>query len=319
VPGVISARRYASSDPEMWDGFVRRSKNGVFLFERAYMEYHADRFTDASLLFFDDHTLIGLLPASVDGDTLVSHGGLTYGGVVTDDTMKVPVMLEIFACTIEHARAAGIARIIYKPVPHIYHRLPSEEDLYALFRNDAKLFRRDVSSTLTPASRPRASKGRKSSIKRGKTLGIAVERSSDFAAFMAIEEAHLLSKHQKKPVHTAEEMERLAASFPDNIKLFIARREGRLLGGIIVYETPLVAHAQYIAANDEGKETGALDVVIDHLIASEFADKKYFDFGISTTDGGRVLDMGLIGNKESFGGRATIYDFYELTVSASDQ
>jgi Acetyltransferase (GNAT) domain len=314
MPGVISARRYASADREAWDAFVRRSKNGVFLFERAYIEYHADRFTDASLLFFDDDALIALLPASLDGEALVSHGGLTYGGVITDDTMKVPVMLEIFGGLVEHARAAGIARIIYKPVPHIYHRLPAEEDLYALFRHDARLFRRDVSSTLMPASRPRPSKGRKSSIKRGKTLGITVERSADFGAFMAIEEAHLVAKHQKKPVHTAEEMERLAAGFPDNIKLFVACREGRTVGGIIVYETPLVAHAQYIAANEEGKETGALDVVIDHLIGSEYADKQYFDFGISTTEGGRSLDTGLIGNKESFGGRATVYDFYELPV-----
>jgi hypothetical protein len=315
MPGVISARRYAPADREAWDAFVRRSKNGVFLFERAYMEYHADRFTDSSLLFFDDDTLIALLPASVDGETLVSHGGLTYGGMVTDDTMKVPVMLEIFGRLVGHSRGAGITRIFYKPVPHIYHRLPAEEDLYALFRQDAKLFRRDVSSTLTPVSRPRPSKGRKSSIKRGKTLGIIVERSTDFRAFMAIEEAHLLSKHQKKPVHSAEEIERLAQAFPENIKLFVALREGRTLGGIIVYETPLVAHAQYIAANEEGKETGALDVVIDRLIGSEYAEKRYFDFGISTTDGGRALDTGLIGNKESFGGRATVYDFYELAVA----
>jgi hypothetical protein len=87
-----------------------------------------------------------------------------------------------------------------------------------------------------------------------------------------------------------------------------------MLGGIVIYETALVAHAQYIAASDEGKESAALDVVIDHLIGSYYADKRYFDFGISTTEAGRSLDTGLIGNKESFGGRATTYDFYELTV-----
>jgi hypothetical protein len=311
----ILSRPYTTADREAWDAFVRRSKNGVFLFERAYMEYHADRFTDASLLFFDDDALIALLPASRDGETLVSHGGLTYGGVVSDDTMKVPVMLEIFDRLLAHARETGIARIVYKAVPHIYHRLPAEEDLYALFRHEAKLFRRDVSSTLIPAQRPRPSKGRKASIKRGQTLGVTVERSTDFRRFMAIEEELLLAKHQKTPVHSGEEMERLAASFPDNIKFFAAMRESRMLGGVIVYETPRVAHAQYIAADDEGKETGALDVVIDSLIAAVYADKPYFDFGISTTAGGRQLDSGLIGNKESFGGRATTYDFYELTVA----
>ena len=46
------------------------------------MEYHSDRFKDYSLLFYRDGQLVGLLPANIRNDTLFSHEGLTFGGVI---------------------------------------------------------------------------------------------------------------------------------------------------------------------------------------------------------------------------------------------
>src|SRR2546422_7305996 len=75
---------YADSKKEAWDNFVLGSKNGTFLFLRDYMDYHRDRFVDHSLVVsLDDGTPLSLLPANRVADTLVSHGGLTYGGVVS--------------------------------------------------------------------------------------------------------------------------------------------------------------------------------------------------------------------------------------------
>src|SRR5439155_11738087 len=99
------------------------------------------------------------------------------------------------------------------------------------------------------------------------------------------------------------------------IKLFGAYRGESLLGGVVVYENRRVAHAQYIATTDAGKEFAALDCVIDRLLTEIYADKAYFDFGISTEDGGRHLNVGLIANKESYGARAVAYDWYEVDVA----
>ena len=132
---------------------------------------------------------------------------------------------------------------------------------------------------------------------------------------MAIEEQVLGTKYGLKPVHSAAEIELLASRFPDNIKLFAAHRSGVMLGGVIMYETSCVAHAQYISATDEGKQLGALDRVLDFLINEYYTDKRYFDFGISTENSGQYLNLGLIENKESFGARAVVYDFYELDLS----
>ena len=55
---------------------------------------------------------------------------------------------------------------------------------------------------------------------------------------------------------------------------------------------------------------------MDELLNTVYRDKRYFDFGISTEDGGRQPNWGLIANKESYGARATTFDFYELDIAA---
>lgn len=311
---TLKILRYEKTHHKIWDEFIRQSKNGIFLFLRDYMEYHSDRFRDFSLLFFEEDRLIAVMPANVVENTLVSHGGLTFGGIISDAGMKASKMLGIFEALKQYLPIREIDKVIYKSIPHIYHTVPAEEDLYALSLNGANLVRRDVSSTILQSKQLAFSKGRKSCIKKAEKLGIEVKRSYEFSEFMAIEESHLIHKHSKKPVHSAEEISYLANFFPDNIKLFAAYQDITMLGGVIIYESSQVAHAQYIAATDKGKDFSALDAIINYLINSYYIDKKYFDFGISTRDQGRYLDMNLIANKESFGARAVVYDFYEVNL-----
>jgi hypothetical protein len=308
----IEVVAYEAGRKREWDEFVADAKNGVFLFRRDYVEYHADRFPDASLMFYEAGRLAALLPATEAGGVLSSHGGLTFGGVVAGEGMKVGLMLEVFDAMRERLRARGVARVVYKAVPHIYHRAPAEEDLYALFRHGARLTRRDVSATLDMAARLPFSKGRAYSIKKAQRLGFEVGRSFDFEKFMAIEEEHLREKYDARPVHTAAEIGMLAGRFPDHIKLFAAHRGGEMQAGVIVYESERVAHAQYIGSTPAGREGGAPDLIMGYLINDYYARKKYFDFGISTEEGGRRLNDGLIENKQGFGARAVVYDFYEF-------
>ena len=314
----MSRLRVAKYNPEekrSWDDFVRNSKNGVFLFERDYLEYHADRFPDHSLMVFnEEERLLALLPATIKDDILLSHAGLTFGGFVSDASMKVALMLDVFESAWAYLQDQGVVRVVYKAVPHIYHRLPAEEDLYGLFRFGARLFRRDVSSTIDMGARLPLSKGRRYAIKQGEKHGLKVQRSFDFKTFMSIEEQVLSEKYEAKPVHSEAEIRLLAERFPENIKLFAAHKDDAMVAGVIIYQSQQVAHAQYIGVSEEGKKTGALDLIMNHLINDYYSNHKYLDFGISTEDNGRLLNAGLIENKQSFGGRAVVYDFYEIDV-----
>jgi hypothetical protein len=311
---MLRLETYAPEHRSAWDELVRRSKNGVFLFCRDYMDYHADRFEDSSLLFFDGDRLMAALPACRSGDELVSHGGLTFGGVVADEQMTSDGMRCLFELLLEHLRHRGVRRLVYKAVPHIYHRLPAEEDLYFLFLKGARLIRRDLSTTIDLRRPLPYAKGRKWCINKARKAGLAVRPSTDFESFMAIEEYILRKYHGTKPVHSAAEIELLARRFPENIRLFGAFLDSRMLAGVIVYADGPVAHTQYISSTDEGREVGASDLVLDHLIQKVYSEKTYFDFGISTEQAGRHLNSGLALYKENFGGRAIAYDWYELAV-----
>jgi len=306
--------RYEDGHKRLWDEFITNSKNGVFLFHRDYMEYHSDRFTNHSLLFYDDNKLVGVMPANIKDNILVSHGGLTFGGIVSDQGMKTPMMLEIFDALKEYLKTQGTTKVIYKAIPHIYHNVPAEEDLYALFRHNARLVKRDISSTISMKERIAFSKGRKWSVKKSKTQKLEVRRSYDFKTCMGVEEDLLKEKYGVKPTHTGDEMELLAGRFPENIKLFTAYKDDTMLAGVIIYESKNVAHTQYIANSEEGRKMFATDLILDFLSNEYYTEKKYFDFGISTEEEGRVLNVGLITQKEEFGARAVVYDTYELNI-----
>ncbi|TXK52918.1 GNAT family N-acetyltransferase [Pontibacter qinzhouensis] len=278
------------------------------------MEYHADRFEDHSLLFFHKGKLVALLPANVAGDTIYSHGGLTYGSIISGSSMKVPLMLEVFEALLSYFREKGSRRLIYKAIPHIYHQLPAEEDLYALFRHQAALYRRDVSSVIELQEQPGYSRTRRWQITKAEKTGVLVAPSADLETFMQMEQELLESKYQTTPVHSAAELQKLVSLFPDNIKLFVAMHQGAMVAGVVVYETAQVAHCQYIATTAAGRAAYALDALIHELLTQVYPHKKYFSFGISTEQQGQYLNEGLIANKESYGARAVVQDFYELTL-----
>lgn len=307
--------KYEEERRSLWNEFVENSKNGHFFFKRDYLEYHSDRFEDFSLIVFDDNKkILALLAANVNKSIVYSHQGLTFGGFIIDDRMKTETMFEIFECLKLFLKEHSIKKIVYKCIPYIYHIKPSEEDRYALFRNDAKLIRRDVTSTINLTEEVRYSKGRKWTINKAKKESIETFESNDYETFWKILTTVLESNHEAKPVHTLEEIKKLAFLFPKNIKLYLSKKNDKILSGALIYENQNIVHTQYLANSEEGRELGALDLLIDYLIKNIYKDKKYFDFGISNEDSGKFLNTGLIAQKEGFGARAVVHDFYEMEI-----
>ncbi|MDJ0625429.1 MAG: GNAT family N-acetyltransferase [Candidatus Caenarcaniphilales bacterium] len=307
--------KYQKENKKDWDNFVDGAKNKHFFFYRNYMEYHSDRFDDHSLLIYNDKgDLISLLPANEKDSILYTHQGLTFGGFIINEKMKTEPMLKIFDELKSHLKKENFSKIIYKCIPHIYHNLPSEEDLYCLFRNDAKLIKRDISTTIDLENKVKFQEQRKRAIKKGIKYGLKVEKPQSFEGYWELLSNVLESQHNTTPVHKVEEIASLSKSFPENIHLYVAKKDNQILGGTLIFENGPTVHTQYLANSYEGKEVGALDLTIDYLINNTYKHKKYFDFGISTENNGLCLNLGLISQKEGFGGRGICYDTYEVTL-----
>lgn len=308
----MEIRRYRREDKELWNSFVSKARNATFLFDRNYMDYHADRFDDNSFMFYHKGKLKAVLPANVAGDTLYSHQGLTYGGLLLDKKANVEDVLECFDSLNFWLRENGISKVVYKTLPWIYQQYPSEEDLYALtWKCKAQLISRDISSTIVIDNKLKFAESRKSGIRKALLLNIEVGESNDVDGFWHVLEDNLGNRYNAKPVHTASEMKLLMSRFPNNIKLYVAKMNGEIVGGTLIYVTPQVVHTQYISASVEGKKHGALDLLFDYIINKVYANCRYFDFGKSTEQGGAYLNESLIFQKEGFGGRGVCYDWYQ--------
>lgn len=312
---MIDIVRYTPDRTEEWNAFVRQSKNATFLFYREYMDYHADRFADSSLMFYEKGKLCGLLPANRRDDTLYSHQGLTYGGLITTHDNTTAQICLFFAELNVFLRNDGIRRVVYKPVPAIYHQLPAEEDLYALFVVcHAQLIGRDVSSVILPLNRIKWKRDRHYAANKARTNGIQITQNNDFASFWHILSDNLKQKFGTSPVHSLSEMELLHSRFPGNICLWVAHsKEGELLGGTVLYLCGKVVRSQYISASPEGKRLHAVDGLYDHIINDVYPDC-YIDLGTSNMPHSSDLHESLIYQKEGFGGRAVCFDTYEWTL-----
>lgn len=312
---MFEIRKYDIADRQDWDSFIGKSKNGTFLFKRGYMEYHNDRFEDYSLLVYDNKKLRAVLPANVKDDILQSHGGLTYGGLISDGCMTTETAMEVFSEINKYLLEQGIEKVVYKPTPWIYHTLPAEEDLYAIIQVcGAKLISREISSTVYLPNRPKFSQLRRRCVNKARRNGIIVRESNDIATFWNILNANLEGRYGVSPVHTEKELSLLVSRFPDSIKLFMAYDGEEALGGTLVFVMNEIVHTQYIAASPKGKTVGALDMVFDELINEEFSNYRFLDFGKSTEHHGIWLNKNLIHQKEGFGGRGVCYDVYEWNV-----
>ena len=317
---MTSLRRYTASDAPLWDKFVEDSKNGTFLFLRGYMDYHSDRFTDHSLMFYDEkERLIALLPANEKDAILYSHQGLTYGGLVMSNKSRASEVLEIFTITKAYLKEKGFKEWHYKQMPTCYHKCPSEEDEYALWRSGAKIETCLISTTIPLngcTAYPEIERRRKRGIAKAEEAGYKIEESTDYEQFWRIMEENLMDRYGLKPVHTLQEMLLLHSRFPKNIRLFLAVKDGKAEGGCVVYvANKTCIHIQYGHATPQGKQDGVLDLLyLTLMTAFQKEGYRYMDFGNSNEQGGLYLNENLIAQKEGFGGRGTVYKQWIINI-----
>ena len=309
----LSVVRYNSKDSTVWNAFVPVARNGLFLFNRAYMDYHQDRFADHSLMIYKGEKLLAVFPANEKEKKIYSHAGLTYGGIIVSADLKGSDMLQVLQLITGYYKDNNITELYYKSIPYIFSTYPCQEDLYALFRQDAALYRRDISSVIELDKPLRFSETKRQAVNKCKQLGIEVTENTDFTGYWELLRSVLL-KHHVEPVHTLAEIHLLKQSFPTHIRLFEAKLNSELLAGVVMYDYGNVVHTQYMANSEKGRNLGALDYINSKLISEEFKVRKYYSFGISTEQDGKILNEGLLQQKEMMGARAIVNDFYKIVI-----
>lgn len=309
---MFEIRKYTADKKEAWNKFVNKAKNSTFLFDRNYMDYHSDRFNDNSLMFYKKGRLYALLPAHKIANILYSHFGLTYGGLIMDIHVTISDTCILFTELNEYLRTVSFKKVIYRPIPWIYCKHASEEDLYAIFwKCHARLLTRNIGTTIFMNEHMKWRKDHLRRLKKAILNGVEVVADASLDDFWKILNDNLKQRFNAKPVHTLEEMKLLKTRFPNNIIQYNAYKDGNIIGGITFYITKNVIHGQYSSTNSIGKDLGAMEAIYDKVMYHDYPDYEYLDFGSSTEDNCSVINEGLISHKEGYGGRGVVYDTYE--------
>lgn len=307
--------KYAPAFYKEWNDFIGNSKNGTFLFHRDFMDYHNDRFEDHSLLVFKSEKLVAVLPANKKEGDLHSHQGLTYGGLILTEAVKLNQVVEIFKNLLKYLKECGFQYLYIKQIPSIYKSVFTEEIQYVMFILKGELIRRDTLSVIDLQRKIKISKDRQEGHKRGVKHQLIIKEEDNLELFWnTILIKNLQRKYNVSPVHTVEEITKLKHLFPNNVRQFNVYNNNKIVAGTTIFETPYVAHSQYISGDEDKNMLGSLDFLHMYLIDVIFKNKRFFDLGSSNENNGLQINKGLQLWKEGFGARTEVQDFYKVDV-----
>ena len=308
---------YKSSRKEEWDDFVEKSQEATFLFFRDFMEYHADRFDDFSLLVYSENSLIGILPANIKDNKVYSHNGLTYGGLLVESGVHEAIITAVFQSVLKFLKQHGIASLALKMLPEFYQQKNSEIIEHYVTSIHAK-----ITETLNVLgidySQPLAiHKTKRKHYRKNHNKGFVIEHDDNFTLFWdKVLCPRLAEKHNTKPVHSLEEILYLKSKFPQYIKQYNIYLEGKILAGITMFEKGDIVKSQYGATTEKGQAERALEYLFIHLIDKyKSEDKSYFSMG-TVVDKSYPLGYndGLLKQKKELGCTAYSQKFFNLSL-----
>jgi hypothetical protein len=309
-------QQYEFKYSDQWNAFISKAKNATFLFHRDFMEYHEERFHDYSLLIFEEDKLIAVLPANRVSDTVYSHQGLTYGGLVYSPEINGEKVAYIIDSILSFLKGKSIKVLHYKSIPSFYPSGGNYEIDFFLLKKGAFLDKKEMNLGINLAIPLTISKSKLKHFRKIEDLDLDIVEEGHLEPFWKLVlEPRLFEKYGAKPVHTLKEITKLKENFPSNIKQFSVYYKHNIIAGITVFETDTVVKSQYGATTKKGEEFRALDFLFITLIKKYRREGKlFFDMGIVNDDSEKGYHAGLLKQKEELGCSVFSQDFYKMNL-----
>ncbi|WP_237389686.1 peptidoglycan bridge formation glycyltransferase FemA/FemB family protein [Bacillus sp. USDA818B3_A] len=317
---------YTDEYESKWDNFVQNSKNGTFMQQRKFLNYHSkEKFQDCSLMAFDTKDrIIAVIPAALkfenESSIFCSHPGASHGGIIINQSFDTAKALTLIPLLIEHCNGMGVKAIEMKMVPRIYHSWPSDEIDFSLryFGFTPEITELATALPLKNIENYELYMEKNAIRNKNKAInsGVVVKENNDLAGYWGILESNLLKRHNSHPTHTYNEILDLRQRFPEKIKLFSAFYEKKMIAGVLVFIlNNRVLNCFYICHDENFQQLRPLNLVFSALIQLGVNEGFHFlDWGISTENKGKAVNQGLFKFKEGFAGRGVLRETYRLTL-----
>lgn len=279
------------------------------------MEYHSDRFQDYSLMVYKNGKLAALFPANRVENTVYSHQGLTYGGLLLLPKISASKVFLIFEAICNFLKDKECSKIYIKKIPDFYCLEPTFETAYLLGVNGT-LVSRDMVLAIDYSKPLNIHKTKRKHYNKLKSINFELREDDALSDFwIQVLEPRLNEKHKAKPVHSLPEIKRLKDRFPNQIIQYNILFEEKLLAGITIFDKGHVVKSQYGATTPEGERLRALDYLFLFLIEKyKDAGKKFFSMGTVTDHAKGGYNRGLLTQKQELGCSLYLLDYLSVDL-----
>lgn len=322
----LRIKEYSDDLQDKWDDFVMESSvNGTFLQTRNFLNYHGDKFRDASLVLYKGlDTIVAVVPACMileRGEKIYySHGGSTFGGIVIGNMFNNIEHVEAIINTLEDFfRSNDYDEVRFRVTSAIFAKGNIELLQYFLYQKGYYAY--DELSSYIDFGHYHAEITDNFSAGRRRDYKYALKHGLQFKKLDTKEEIREfyqllcdnLKKYNTKPVHLLEELlEFKEKRLKDIVEFYGVYDQSRMIAGSMVFKfDKRVFHTQYLAADQSCLKLYPMNFLDAELISRAKEEGfRYFSFGISTEDKGKVLNKSLAQFKEGFGTQCGINRTY---------
>lgn len=307
---MITVKRYDKDYEKEWDDFVVSSNNGTIFHLQKFLSYHSEgRFNWHHLMFEKESNIVALLPARLKDNKLISPAGASFGGFVTRD-ISYDSIEEVVTTFLRYCKEKKIREIYLTPAPIVYNKFMTMNIDYALLYHGFKYEKHLYSSVVNLRKIKDLcdfDKRARNAVRKAEKSGVEVIINDDYESFYPI-----LVENKKKfnlsPTHTLEELKKLKQLLPDMLKLFLAYKDGILVGGSLIF----ICNAKtlidfYIALDYKYQQYRPINKVLYEIIKwGRENNYEYFDIGVNQdTASNNPMDLNktLVSFKASMGAR----------------
>lgn len=309
----FEVRYYTAEDRPAWDAFIEKNVPHLFQFQRRYMEYHAHKFVDRSLVFIYEGNIIGVFPAVIcqdDSNQMVSHAGLTFGSFIVEKKTNFENLKLLIERAIEFIKSNDIKLLKIKLLPTLYQGSVAELIKFVCIQyHKVNKFLLTPTAIIDTSRHTVIQERRARQQKKAQKSSVQVIGNNAFEPFWNnVLIPNLKERFGVYPVHALPEIKYLHELFPENITQLNAYLKGEIVAGITLFHFGNIIKLQYISATEEGKNIGALDLILKTLMHEAMGSYDFIDMGTCAIPETNDLNIGLWYWKKGFGSKAMNYE-----------
>lgn len=277
-------------ESEEWENFVENSNNGTIFHQLKFLSYYDEKkLSFSNLAFYDKNDLIAVLPGGIKNNFFFSPLGSTYGSIVVKKTCSFLEYEQILDTFLDFCKKEGLEGIYLTPPPIIYSKELNQTEDYLLLYKGFEIKK----SLLTSAVNIKKFKSNSDILKSltsrcrrdiyiSKRKKVKVRESKNYKSFYDM----LLKNKERnktKPLHSFDEITKLIALFPKNIKLLVAYYRNNPIAAILLFVTNKnVALGYYICHYDNyQKLKGVSRLYYESIVWAKKNNLEWLDLGVS--------------------------------------